>query len=67
MDRNLMELGEIGLKVLLTLEASELVILGLVEFQENGRLGVPFRGFVLVAQEEYITWYDISLVQGRLD
>jgi hypothetical protein len=55
MDRNLMELGEIGLKVLLILEASELVILGLVEFQENGRLGVPFRGFVLVAQEEYIT------------
>lgn len=67
MDRNLMELGEIGLKVLLILEASELVILGLVEFQENGRLGVPFRGFVWVAQEEYITWYDISLVQGRLD
>jgi hypothetical protein len=55
MDRNLMELGEIGLKVLLILEASELVILELVEFQENGRLGVPFRGFVLVAQEEYIT------------
>lgn len=50
-----MELGEIGLKVLLILEASELVILGLVEFQENGILGVPFRGFVSEAQEEYIT------------
>ena len=55
MDKILMELGENRLKVLLILEASELVILGLVEFQENGILGVPFRGFVLVAQEEYIT------------
>jgi len=67
MGRTLMELGEIGLKVLLILEASELVILGLVEFQENGRQEVLFRGFVSVAQEEYITWYDIFLVQGRLD
>ena len=50
-----MELGEIGLKVLLILEASELVILGLVEFQENGRQEVLFRGVVVVAQEEYIT------------
>ena len=55
MDRNLMELGEIGLKVLLILEASELVILGLVMFQGNGILEVPFQGFVSVAQEEYIT------------
>lgn len=67
MDKILMELGENRLKVLLILEASELVILGLVEFQENGILEVPFRGFVSVAQEEYITWYDIFLVQGRLD
>jgi len=55
MDKILMELGENRLKVLLILEASELVILGLVEFQENGILEVPFRGFVSVAQEEYIT------------
>ena len=46
MDRNLMELGEIGLKVLLILEASELVRLEWVMFQENGILGALFLVFV---------------------
>ena len=67
MGRNLMELGEIGLKVLLILEASELVRLELVMSQGSGILGALFLVFVWEAQEECITWYGTSLGQGMPD